>query len=696
MKKLITIYDFAVALIAALGYGFSFEIPKLMGYPIWLSSIICIVVGMLVESMVEKIVFSRAVQKNNSRRFMALAAIVVVFLIVRYFAMEFMNMDLSEHVATELIYVIVPPVIVFACRMVLRWYRSKKIHERYGDGSGGFMFDLKIDNHQNQQIHEIHGGDFDCSVKTKNGTFVGKKVKNSLLFYGIPYAKPPIGKLRWKAPEALSESDKIFEAKYFGASAIQADYEGSPLKHHRKSEDCLTLNIYTSHTSQKKQKQPVIVIFHHGDFSYGSSADPLFYADNFLKIYPDTVCVTFNYRLGIMGFIDFSEVPGGDEYPDAINLGLLDQIAALRWIKENISAFGGDPENITVMGFEAGAISISLLAACEKGLFQKAFIFHGSPFETYETPKEARNFAKKLMQVTSTTTMNELVNLSTEQLKEAAQKLMSESFAPTLDGRLIPSDVYAAYKAGLASGIEFIIGIPGNEMQIYKSSVGKDKYEQFMSETLTYILNCLDAISPEKANDVRRYIETANKAANKTSVETANETVTKTSTNTAAETVTKTANKTSTNTATVTATVTSTVSSAAHIVEQVYSLMTYYCAKKLAESGNKVHLFYWGVKPLIEKLGSGTIDVAATFLGNREAAQMYGDVLNYDVSETLQNLFRKFKDGKTMQLYNNEIKGIAAIDWKEFPQALIVSEKSFQCGLILDRITDIKSLLELF
>ena len=75
---------------------------------------------------------------------------------------------------------------------------------------------------------------------------------------------------------------------------------------------------------------------------------------------------------------------------------------------------------------------------------------------------------------------------------------------------------------------------------------------------------------------------------------------------------------------------------------------------------------------------------------------MYGGVLNYDISETLQNLFRKFKDGKTMQLYNNEIKGIAAIDWKKFPQALIASEKSFQCGLIADRLTEIKSLLELF
>lgn len=659
MKKLFTVYDFAVALIAALGYGFGFEIPKLMGCPIWQSAVICLVVGILVEGMVKKIVFSRAVQKKNSHRVMSLAAIVAVFLAVRYFATEFMKIDLSKHVASEIIYVIIPPVIVFACRMVLRWYRSKKIHERYGDGSGGFMFDdiLKKDeideiNRQNQQIHG--GFDSDCSIKTKNGTFVGKKVKNSLFFYGIPYAKPPVGKLRWKAPEPLPESDEIFEAKYFGASAIQADYEGSPLKHHRQSEDCLTLNICTGN-KKTVQKQPVIVIFHHGDFSYGSSADPLFYADNFLKIYPDTVCVTFNYRLGILGFIDFSEVPGGDEYPDAINLGLLDQIAALRWIKENISAFGGDPEKITVMGFEAGAISISLLAVCEKakGLFQKAFMFHGSPFETYETPKESRNFAKKLMRETSTTTMNELVNLSAGQLKEASQKLMSESFAPTLDGKLIPADVYAAYRAGSASGIEFIIGIPGNETQIYKSSVGNEKYGNFMSETLAYILNYLDAVSPEKANDVRTYIEEQTALTSKLEVE-------------------------------------------ANIVEQVYALMIYYCAKELAESGNKVHLLYWGVKPLIEKLGSGTVDAATAFLGNREAAQMYGGVLNYDISETLQNLFRKFKDGKTMQLYNNEIKGIAAIDWKKFPQALIVSEKSFQCGLIADRLTEIKSLLELF
>jgi para-nitrobenzyl esterase len=132
---------------------------------------------------------------------MALAAIVIVFLAEYYLAVHLMEIDLSEHVAGEIIYVIIPPAIIFAFRMALHWYHSRKIHEHYGDGSEGFMFDdlLKMDyidefNRQNQQIH----GDFDsdCAVNTKNGIFVGEKVKDSLFFCGIPYAKPPISELR--------------------------------------------------------------------------------------------------------------------------------------------------------------------------------------------------------------------------------------------------------------------------------------------------------------------------------------------------------------------------------------------------------------------------------------------------------------------------------------------------------------------
>ena len=452
----------------------------------------------------------------------------------------------------------------------------------------------------------------------------------------------------------MPESEDVFEAKNFGASAIQVDYDGSFLKHHRQSEDCLTLNICIA-SKRTEQKKPVIVFIHHGDFTYGGSADPLLHGEDFIKIYPDSVGVTFNYRLGIFGFIDFSEIPGGEDYPDALNLGLLDQIAALRWIKENISAFGGDPERITVMGFESGALSLSLLAACEqaKGLFQKAFIFYGDPMFTYSTPEASGNLAKKLLQETSTTNMEELMQLSTQKLKEAQQKFALDlASGPTRDGKLIPLDMHAAYRDGMASGIEFIIGIPSNERQIYKSVVGEKKYEDFIAKELQEILLFLDKNYPAAANDVRNYIDEQ-------------------------------------------ASMMPELEAKAKAYEQFYTLDTYYCAKKLTEGGNKVHLLYWNVKPLIENLGSGTVDVAAAFLGSRKAVQLYGNVQNHDIAETLQKLFRKFGRGDELQLFNNEIKGIGAINWKEFPAALIVSEKSFKCEPIADKLTEIKSSLEL-
>lgn len=657
MRKLFTIDDLFIALVAAVSYGFSFEIPKILGCSEWLSIASCLVVGTTLEGLAYKIVFSETVQNKSAYRFTAFAVLIIIFLVAVYIA-TMTGVSIINYVVEQFQFVIIPPIAIFAFNMALRQYRIKKIRERYGDGSDGFVFDGQVKKSDldelNQQNQQIHGAfDNDLAVKTKNGIFVGQKNKNAIIFSGIPYAKPPVGELRWKAPEPLPESENIFEAKNFGASAIQVDYDGSFLKHHRQSEDCLTLNICVA-SKRTEQKKPVMVFFHHGDFTYGGSADPLLHGDDFIKIYPDVVGVTFNHRLGIFGFIDFSEIPGGENYPDTLNLGLLDQIAALRWIKENISAFGGDPERITVMGFESGALSLSLLAACEqaKGLFQKAFIFYGDPMSSYATPETSRNLAKKLLQETSTTTMEELMKLSTERLKEASQKLVLDLSAPTRDGKMIPLDMYTAYQNGAASGIEFIIGIPSNERQIYKSLVGEKKYEDFIVKELDSMLQFLDDNYPDEAKAVRAYTEEQAATMPELDVK-------------------------------------------AKTYEQFYTLSTYYCARKLAESGNKVRLLYWNVKPLIENLGSGTVDVAATFLGSREAVQLYGNVLNRDIAETLQKLFRKFESGDELKLFNNEIKGISAIDWKEFPRALIVSEKAFKCEPIVDKLTEIKCLLEL-
>ncbi len=660
MKKILTIDDFIVAGISGIGYGLGFKIPQILGYEEWQCVIICLIVGMVLDKLANAVVFNKFVQSSKTNRILTFAGYILFGLAIEQAFASWQDISIDDYAIEGYAYLVVPAILGFAFSMIVRWYRVRKIRETYGDGSNGFVFDdlLKrqdlIDEFNNMQNQPISGAyDESLSVKTKNGVFVGYKENDSMYFCGIPYAKPPVGKLRWKAPEPLPESDDVFEAKYFGASSVQVDYEGSVMQHHRQSEDCLYLNICIENKKFAK-KNPVIVIFHHGDFSFGGSVDPILYGTRFSKIYPNSVLVTFNYRLGLLGFIDFSEVEGGENYPDAINLGLLDQIAALKWIKENISEFGGDPNNVTVMGFESGALSLSLLAACEKakGLFQKAFIFNGSPLAAYATPEVSRTLAKKLLEETSTKNMEELLKISTEKLKEVTQKLSADLSAPTRDDKFFPIDFESAYKNGSAEGVEFIIGIAPNESQVYKSHVGKEKLADFIDKEIIDGLKYFDAINPDGAQAVRDYIK---EQTDKTSE----------------------------------------LEAKTKVFDQSYVLINYSCAQQLAASGCKVRLLYWDVKPLIEKLGSGTIDVLAAFLENREAAQMYGNVINQDIAEPLQNLFRKFESGDAMKLFNNEIKGIGEIDWKEFPLALVVSDKKFRCEPIVDRLTEIKELLKL-
>ena len=647
-----------IAFVTAIGYGLSYEIAKLLGWEEWQCVVACLVFGVAVEWVVSKIIFSSTIQKKTSYRFLAFAVLICIFVAVQYFVMKWLKLSMLEHLAGQYGYVILAPIFGFAFTMAVRWYRIRKVRKQYGDGSHGFVFDEALKNidldEVNRQNQPISGAyDTNLAVKTKTGIYVGGKEKNIIYYSGIPYAKPPVGERRWKAPEPLPESEAVFEAKHLGASAIQVEHEGSILKHHRQSEDCLTLNICMGN-KKTEQKKPVLVLFHHGDFAYGGSADPLLDGVELIRSCPDIVGVSFNYRLGLFGFIDFSEVPGGEAYPDALNLGLLDQIAALRWIKENIAAFGGDPDRITVMGFESGAISICLLAACEqaKGLFRKAFVFHGNPQAAYETPDVSRNLTKKLLQETSTTTMEGLLQLSTEQLKKASQKLLKGLYpaGPTRDGKLIPLDVFEGYRNGTADRVEFLIGVASNERQVYKSVVGKQTYEDFIANELDATLQYLDAVSATDAQAVRDYIR--EQAAAMPEIE-----------------------------------------AKAKVVEQCSALSGYLTARKLAEGGKKVYLLYWNVKPLIENLGSGTVDVAAAFLGNREGAQIYGNVLNSDISEMLRSFLIKFLRGDAMRFYNNEIKGVGAIDWKRFPKALVVSDKEFRCEPIEDKLTEVESLL---
>ena len=654
MKQLFTIDDFMVAFISALGYGYGYTLSKLAGWSEIMCLAACFALGIALEEIISKIVFSKAVQKSNANRLFTYIAILLVFLAAQYVSLRWMGASLLEDLEEEFAWVVGLPILGFVVNLLIRGYRIHKIRKLYGDGTKGYVFDLDNEDIEetNQQNQPILGEyDTDLAVKTRTGVYVGEKEGKTISYLGIPYAKPPVGELRWKAPEPLPSSETVYEAKNFGASAIQVEHNGSIIKHHRQSEDCLTLNIYVGSQNTDSGK-PVLVLFHRGDYAFacGGSVDPLLYGDSFVSEHPDIVFVSFNYRLGIFGFIDFSEIPDGQARPDTLNLGLLDQIAALQWIRENIAAFGGDPDRITVLGFESGAASILLLAASEqaKGLFRKAFVFNGSPTSAYDTPEASRNLAKELLKETHTATMEELLQLNTEALKDAAQRLWQNMSAPTCDGTLIPADVYRAYQEGAASGIEFIIGIPSSETKAFRSLVGNQKYVDGISAAVADMQSSIDGPA---AKAVQAYMEA--QAASSTELEVRSK-----------------------------------------LAEQWLALCVYRSAVNLARGGSPVHLMYWDEKPLIENLGSGTVDAAAALLGNDEALEMYGSVMNADLSETLQSLLQKFVSGEPLQLYPNEIKGVDAFVWKAFPQALVIGDENFQCDLIEDRITEIWGLLD--
>ena len=226
-------------------------------------------------------------------------------------------------------------------------------------------------------------GDYDktLAVKCRNGTFVGKRQDSVLCFKGVPFAKPPVAELRWKAPQPIEDGEGVFEAYYNGKTPIQTEWETEMASYYPQGEDCLYLNMWVNE-NDKTARKPVMVF---GSYGWGGTADPLYDGLNFVKKQSDIVLVSVGYRVGLMGFVDFSSVEGGEAFPDAPNLGLLDQIEALRWVQKNISGFGGDPDNVTIFGESAGGGSVSLLPMIPsaKGLFRRVIAESGSVALTF-------------------------------------------------------------------------------------------------------------------------------------------------------------------------------------------------------------------------------------------------------------------------------------------------------------------------
>ena len=353
---------------------------------------------------------------------------------------------------------------------------------------------MKIDPKAREQMKNLYGenrkieGVFDASlsVSVENGTFVGKKADGVLSFKGIPYAKAPVGNLRWKIAQPPEKSQNFYEAYYFGPSPIQTELFSEYGSLYRQSEDCLYLNVWkstddiTSGQSNESgtgtdstEGHPVMVFIHGGSYGWGGTSDPLYEGSNFVRNHPDIILVTVGYRTGILGFLDLSFVPGGEEFPDSANLGLLDQIEALRWIKRNIAVFGGDPENVTIFGESAGGGSASILPVMPeaKGLFRRSIAESGSIALTFSR-KECANLTKRLLKKTGCKSAGELAALTEEEIKAVNEPLNEYNNFPMRDDVHVPLDLYEAYNRGDAKDIEIISGTNADECRYWIRELG--------------------------------------------------------------------------------------------------------------------------------------------------------------------------------------------------------------------------------
>ncbi len=361
---------------------------------------------------------------------------------------------------------------------------------------------------ENRQLEEVPDG-APCA-RCENGTFIGKKEGDVSVYRGIPFAAPSTGALRWHAPVPPAASDGIFEAYYNGKSPIQTEWPTEAASYYPQGEDCLALNVWTSQTESENGKT-VMVFFHGGSYGWGGTADPLYDGYRLAAKYPDIVLVTVGYRTGLMGFVDFSSLPGGEDFPDAPNLGLLDQIESLRWIRRNIAAFGGDPENVTIFGESAGGGSVSLLPVIPqaRGLFRRVIAQSGSVALTF-SKEECRLFTDLLVKESRCSSMRELMALSGEQLRELNEKLNFYNNFPQRDGRLIPLDPYEPYKNGDTAGIDLMIGTNRDEMNYWVGEIGG--IVPFSLGIPIKFENDLMAMNNEEKKRAKRYLQDRKKA----------------------------------------------------------------------------------------------------------------------------------------------------------------------------------------
>lgn len=333
------------------------------------------------------------------------------------------------------------------------------------------------------------------SFVAKNGTTAFEKVKveggvvagvtnadgGIHIFKGIPFAAPPIGPFRWKAPQPVQPWSGIKVCDKFSASPMQASpapfsmwTEEFLIPKEPISEDCLYLNVWSG-ASSAKEKRPVLVWIYGGGFTSGGSACPIYDGEAMAK--KGIVFVSINYRVGIFGFFAHPELTKESGNNASGNYGIMDQIAALKWVQKNIAAFGGDPNNVTIAGQSAGSMSVNCLVASPlaKNLFKKAIAESGASFTNNNaTLQKAEDDGSRIMKSANASSIADMRAMSAEELMKKTQGFRG----PIIDGYVLPDAIVNIFNQGKENKISLLTGWNEDEGLLFGPIKKADEFKK--------------------------------------------------------------------------------------------------------------------------------------------------------------------------------------------------------------------------
>jgi para-nitrobenzyl esterase len=343
------------------------------------------------------------------------------------------------------------------------------------------------------------------TIETPQGKVTGTETDGVQIFKGIPYAAPPVGEMRWRAPAPAPRWSQARDASSFGPVCVQrAPASSQALISARQSEDCLTANIWRPASAKRA---PVMLWLHGGSNRFGSGSEPYYDGSAFAR--RGIILVTINYRLGHLGF--FAHPALGDAGGNLINYGLLDQIAALKWVQANIAAYGGDPAQVTVFGESAGGGAVlNLLAApSARGLFQRAIVQSGGGLIVRKDAGAANKLGKSLAVALGLkegdASAAALRALPAERFLDAALPGAEPGFGAVPGGAELAEPPLAAIRAGRAAQVPLIIGANSREGSLVDSwGMKDDQVVALLGGNLPAISDAYGADASDKSAYARR------------------------------------------------------------------------------------------------------------------------------------------------------------------------------------------------